>query len=258
MTVRIILVLVALLSSVSQLHSKDMILPKSAEAIGDASEKSTQNTLPGDQSTQKIIKRHNLENEGWVLAKKGLYEQALIKYKVAQNPALLNYDYEKPELPIIQLYIRQGKFEEALQLVGENLKKRTTNEEIDREERELLALIEARDTKSSKPIYEYINYIKSKYVRFFPPSGKFVGMGGFYINDLIYLYNYMHDYDSGIAFMDEIIKYHANHPDKNHRSAHTKDVREYTRVKQAWELDKKTGQHGHLQDVIRTSDVISW
>jgi len=40
--------------------------------------------------------------------------------------------------------------------------------------------------------------------------------------------------------------------------ATAKHVREYTRVKEAWELDKKTGQHGHLQEVIRTSDVISW
>lgn len=68
----------------------------------------------------------------------------------------------------------------------------------------------------------------------------------------------MHDYDAGIAFMDDIIKYHMNHKDPNHRSAHKKDVAEYTRVKQAWELDKQTGKHGHLQDVIRTSDVISW
>ena len=83
-------------------------------------------------------------------------------------------------------------------------------------------------------------------------------MSDIFINDFIHLYDYMHDYDSGIAFVNEVIKYHTNHSDKAHRLANAKHVKEYIRVKQAWELDKSTGQHGHLKEVIRTSDVISW
>ena len=210
-----------------------------------------------DENTQKIIKRHKIENEGWLLAKKGLYEEALIKYKEAQNPALLNYDYEKPELPIMILYIRQGKFEEALKNADEIMKKHP-NEYALNERLKILALIKARDTKNNKPICSYINYIKTKYPNYFPPKGYFVGMSDIFIGDFIHLYDYMRDYDAGIALMDGIIKYHTNHPNKNHRSAHIKDVAEYTRVKQAWEFDKKTGKHGHLQEVIKTSDIISW
>ncbi len=258
MRMRLTLILLISLFCASQLYSEDKASSKPVYTVVDTSEKKNLTPFPGDESTQKIIRRTNLEREGDFFAKQGLYEEALIKYKAAQDPSLLNYDHEKPELPIIIIYIRQGKFEQALQIVDENLKKRPQNDEVIRQYRELSALIKARDTKSTKPIYGYMGYLKTKYPEYFPPNGRFVGKAGFYINDFIYLYDYMHNYDAGIAFIDEVIKYHTNHKDPNHRSAHAKDVREYTRVKQAWELDKKTGQHGHLQEVIRTSDVISW
>ncbi len=214
--------------------------------------------LSHDEAINKIIKRNALESQGRTLAKHGFYDKALLKYKAAQDPALLNYDYEKPELPIILIYIRQGKYDEAMAIVSENLKKRPDNTEVIREYKELTALIQARNEKSNKPIYEYIDWLKQENSKFFPPKGYGVGMTEWFVDDLIHLYDFMRDYDSGIALMDELIKYHTQHPDANHRSAHAKDVREYQRVKEAWELDKKTGKHGHLQDVIRTSDIIGW
>jgi len=227
-------------------------------------------SLTKDQSTMKIIERNRLQNEGWRLAKKGEYNAALIKYHAAMNPSLLNYDYEKglAEAAIVDIYKRQGRFEEALKIVDcqlgvlKNEKypingitgyERAYNKRI-----ELLALIKARDTNNAQPIYDYIGYIKFRYSKLLPPNGYATGFTSSRIDDLIHLYDYLHDYDAGIAFMDEIIKYHSQHKNKDHRSAHEKDVKEYTRVKQAWELDKKTGQHGHLKEVIRTSDVISW
>ncbi|MFA5144002.1 MAG: tetratricopeptide repeat protein [Candidatus Omnitrophota bacterium] len=231
-------------------------------------------TLPSriDNATQKIIKRTNLEREGRLYAKQGLYDEALAKYKAAMDPSLLNYDHEvsTAKWSIEEIYKRQGKFEQALEMVNDKLKTFkaqtpndnifTGNDELGKERLELLALIKARDTKNKKPIYEYIDYIKtkSKYAKLLPPKGYITGGSDVLIDNLIHLYDYLHDYDAGIAFMDEIIKYHTQHKDKNHRSAHAKDVKEYIRVKKAWELDKKTGQHGHLQGVIRTSDVISW
>lgn len=229
-----------------------------------------QESIVSDKSTMKIIERHKLQNEGEALAKRGEYDAALKKYQAAMNPALLNYDYEKgvAESATSTIYKRQGKLEEALRVVdfqlstlkneksfpdGINGYERAYNKHL-----EILALIKVRDTNSTKPIYDYIMYIKSKYAEYFPPRGYVVGFSDSRIDDLIHLYDYLHDYDAGIAFLNEIIKYHTQHLDKNHRSANAKHVKEYTRVKEAWELDKKTGQHGHLQEVIRTSDVISW
>lgn len=267
---RAILILVISLLCASQLYSEDKTSSKPIYTTVGMSEKNNLTPFPIDDRTQKIIKRHKLEDAGWDLAKQGLYEEAIVKFKAATNPAILNYDYEKnmAEGCIVNSYKRQGKFEKALRIVNERIKNlkevsHSTNEiggyEIFNNERlELLALIEARDTKNNKPIYDHINNMKTKYAKFLPPNGYMTGFSSSRIDDLIHLYDYMHDYYSGIAFMDEIIKYHTNHKDSNHRSAHKKDVVEYTRVKHAWELDKQTGQHGHLQDVIKTSDFISW
>lgn len=262
-----------LLSFATNLYSEEnktmFANPSYASGI---SSKSKTGSPSNDMSTLKIIQRSELQNEGRILAENGRYEEAIAKYKASMDPSLLNYPYDKNggEFGIKKVYICQGKFEQALQMVDDklaSLKPEPENEniftgkdELSRERLELLALIEARDAKNNKPIYEYIDNLKtkSKYAKLFPPIGYAVGVSSWLIDDLIHLYDYMHDYDSGIAFMDEIIKYHTMHPDKNHRSAHAKDVKEYVRVKQAWETDKKTGQHGHLQDVIRTSDIISW
>jgi len=206
------------------------------------------------ETTRKIVKRNEFQQEGNLLARQGRYEEALEKYKLAIDPLLLNRESDKSYAlcAMRNIYKYQGKLDDALTLHDKYILIMNPKKgEFVEAHLEILALIKARDTKNFKPIYEYINYLKAK------DKAKNYAIDS-HADDLIHLYDYMHDYDSGIALMDEIIKYHANHPDKNHRSAHTKDVREYTRVKQAWELDKKTGQHGHLQDVIRTSDVISW
>jgi len=264
------LILVISLLCTSQVYSEDKTLSKPIYTTIGTSKKNNLKPFPIDDRTQKIIKRHKFEDAGWVLAKQGLYEEAIVKFKAATDPAILNYDYEKnmAEGCIVNSYKRQGKFEEALCIVNERIKNlkevsHSANEivgyEIFNNERlELLALIEARDTKNNKPVYDHTNSIRTKYAKFLPPNGYMTGFSSSRIDDLIHLYDYMHDYDSGTALMDEIIKYHTQHKDKNHRSAHAKDVAEYIRVRQAWELDKKTGKHGHLQEVIKTSDVISW
>lgn len=264
-----------LLTLTLQLYGEDSkISAPSKYNTSKTSTKSERYLSKRDEATKKIVLRNMLLDEGYYLAKQKLYEEALLKFKASMDPALLNYDYDKGggEVGIRNVYIRQGKFEQALQMIEDELKSlpahaRITNDdtfagidELTRQRLELFALIKARDTKDTKPIYEYIDYVKvtSKYSKLMPPRGYFVGMSDWLIDDLVHLYDYMHDYDSGIALMDEIIKYHSQHPDPAHRSAQAKHVKEYERVKKAWELDKSTGQHGHLQEVIRTSDFISW
>lgn len=258
MMLRIALILIIILLDSSFLFGEDNL---SSESTRKVTEMPRQNNLTISSSysnTQKIIRRHQFESRGLKLAKQGLYEEALSQYRAAQDATLLNYDYEKPIEPVKKIYIRQGKFEQALEIVDNLSKTQKNNDWLLLSHLEIQALIKARDTKNNKPIYDYINYVKTKYPKYFPPNGYFTGMSDIYINDFIHLYDYMHDYDSGIKFMDEVINYHISHPNKNHQSAHKKDVAEYARVKRAWKLDKETGQHGHLQDVIRTSNIISW
>ncbi len=259
MIVRIILILTFVIYA-SYLYGEDKTASKPLYPVVSTSEKNNLTPFPGDERTRKIIKRHNLENEGWLLAKQHLFEEAIIKFRAAIDPSLINEEGEKVFAlsAIRNIYLRQGKLNDALELHEKYILPLNSKKDsyIDAD-LELRALIKARDIKNNKPIYDHIAYIRTKYEKYIPPKGYSVPYD-IEIDKLIHLYDYLHDYDSGITFIDEIIKYHTQHPDKNHRSAHAKDVREYTRVKQAWELDKKTGQHGHLREVIRTSDVISW
>lgn len=258
----IILLTITLLTliPISKVYCDEDKSSKPIYTIVGESKKSNSTPFPSDNWTKKIFKRNEFQNEGWALAEQGLYEEAIAKFRMAADPSLIVQEHERavPIGLIVDAYQRQGKFEDALKEHQWFMRHKEPSDAARERQAELLALIKARDTKNNKPIYDYIDYIKAKYPKYFPPNGYFVGMSDIYIKDFIHLYDYIHDYDSGIALMDEVIKYHTNHKDPNHRSAHKKDVIEYTRVKQAWELDKKTGKHGHLREVIKTSSVISW
>lgn len=244
----------------NQIYCDQIINENLSNSIYINSNKNDAAKVSGNEWATKQAQRNRYEREGYQLAKQGQYEAAIVKFTIAADSALIVQEHEKGIAIgyIVRCYQRQGKFDKALKAYQWFIEQNKINDAALEGQKELLALIKARNTKNNKSIYDYIGYIKKKYPQYFPPNGYFAGMSGIYINDFIHLYDYMHDYDAGIAFMDGIIKYHTQHPDKNHRSAHAKDVREYTRVKQAWELDKKTGQHCHLQEVIKTSDIISW
>ena len=258
-TAAVILVFIEIISG-KQAYCNQAIHESLFDSIYVNSNKNDAAKVSGDERARRQERRNGYEREGYQLAKQEQYEAAIVKFAMAANPSLIVQEHEKGLAigSIARCYQRQGKFDEALKAYQWFIGQNKVNDAATERQKELIALIKARDAKNNKPIYEYINYVKIKYSQYFPPNGYFVGMSGIYINDLIHLYDYMHDYDSGIALMDEIIKYHTTHKDQSHRSAHAKDVREYERVKQAWELDKQTGQHGHLQDVIRASDIISW
>lgn len=261
-TIKILLLLnLVVLVPISQVCCEEKESSKPIYPVAGVSKNHNLIPLQNDDWTNKIFRRNELEREGSLLAERGLYNEAIVRFRMAADASLIAQEHEKavPIGYIVRAYERQGKFEDALK---ENewfiVRHKNPADSAIEEKSKLLALIKARDTKNTKPIYDYINYLKTKYAKYFPPNGYMTGTSDILIDKLIHLYDYLHDYDSGIALMDEVIKYHTNHKDPNHRSAHAKDVIEYTRVKQAWELDKKTGQHGHLQEVIKTSDVIGW
>jgi hypothetical protein len=254
-----IYILAFIISIDSYCYSADSA-SKSSYPANISTQQNTLTPFPDKAWMRKIAKRHEFEEEGRELAKNGKYDEAILKFKAATDPAVLNNESDKVHglWAICDIYKYQGKLNEALELHEKYILPLNPKKEQYIEKRlELVAMIRARDTKNTAPIYQYINYIKTKYADYLPPK-KYTGTYGSEIDDIIHLYDYLRDYDTGIAFMNEIINFINTQKDHSYQTAYGKHVEEYARVKCAWELDKQTGQHGHLQEVIRTSDVISW
>ena len=208
--------------------------------------------FPSDDATQKILRRNALQNEGYYFSERGLYDQALTKFQEAIQPTLLNTEHDKSTAlwAILKVHQRQGKLEIALEELNLIPKINQQKDSFVDEKLELKALIDARNTSFNKPIYEHIKYLKEKYKKYIPPQSK--GDSGFHtipINDIIHLYNWMGDADGGIQFMNEVLSSKTLYPEER---------KDYERVKAAFEEDKRTGQKGHLQKVIETSDIIGW
>lgn len=216
--------------------------------------------FPEDARMKKIFLQGKIISEGDLLAHQGRYEEAIAKFNRAMDPDCINNERDKaaPQLRIIIAHKRQGKFQIALQEHTEwRYAKYSKHDAIANEQAELLALVKAQEIKDKKPIEDHIRYLRHKYEKQLPPNKYYAGFSDPIIDDLIHLYDYTQDYDSGIAFMNELINYFTK-SDYAESLGNKKAIKEYTRIKKAWELDKQTGQHGHLQEVIRTSDIISW
>ncbi|GEM_PF-1404769 len=210
-----------------------------------------------DNQTQLIMKRNDLQDEGSQLAKRGLYDQAIEKYQDALRCASkTGFDRNTALGSIRDIHRLQGKFELALK-EQEYFLKQSPNfpHNIDLK-LQLEALIKARDTKSNQPVYDHISYLKNKYKK--DLTGEGFASGGYatgIVSDIIHLYDYVSDAEAGIAFMNETLGYLKKHRfSQSFRFA----IAEYERVKAALEEDKRTGQKGHLQKVIETSDYIGW
>ena len=219
--------------------------------------------FPNDEATKKIMRRNDIQDEGYDLAKKGFYEEAILKYKQALDPSLINHDYEKGTAigAIVRIYQRQGKFEEALKeyqwfldayeksSFSKDKSGRYANTTIDKK-LELEALIKARDKGSYQPVYDHIQYLRKKYEKYIPPQSLDAhSFGMIPINDIIHIYDWIGDTDGGIKFADEVLSSKFLYPNER---------KEFERVKAAFEEDKRTGQKGRLQKVIETSTIIGW
>jgi len=207
---------------------------------------------PNDEGTQKIVKRTDLELQASRLARHGFYEEALSKYREAINPSLLNNEYDKATAlgGIEDIYERQRKFDLALKIHQWFMKANPEKDYYIDKQLELEALIKARDSRSNETIYGHIAYLRRRYGKFIPPQSQ--GDSGFHstpIEQIIRLYDWMGDSDGGIKFMNEVL---------SSKSIYPAEHKEYEKVKAAFEEDKRTGQKGHLQKVIETSNIIGW
>ncbi len=202
-----------------------------------------------DNETKLIFKKNDLQDEGKWYLKRGLYEQALQKYREALNYASKKgFDRNTSLGRIRDIHRFQGKFELALQEHEYFLEKAPTFPASVDMKLQLEALIKARDTKSNQPIYDHIDYLKKKYEATIPPKTyAFESLRP--VATIIYLYNYMDDARGGLAYMDAVLS--CTTIDEWARA-------EYERVRAAFDDDLRTGQRGHIAKVYETSEYLPW
>jgi len=198
-----------------------------------------------DDHTAKIIKRTNLEKIARTLEERGLYDEALKKYREAMDPILLNYDYEAGVAMggVERIYQKQGNYELALKELQWHLQRNPKKYEDNK--LELESLIKARNSHTNKPVVEFINHMKRKNEKFLPPKKYLAGTTETISSDIIRSYDHIGDQDGGIAFVDEILRYWEKKSGQDLHRLGNKN--QYFLIRQAFEQDKKEGFKGCLE-----------
>jgi tetratricopeptide (TPR) repeat protein len=206
--------------------------------------------FPNDERTKKIFTQECLIKEGSDLVEEGRYDQAIAKYKEAAKPELFLHDYDedRPNLLMAEALEFQSKYEDALLVIDNILKKypdrKGYDESWDGKKLELNALINARNTKSPEPIYKHIGYLKEKYKNQLPPNA------GTYsdviASSIIRLYDHIGDFEKGAEFVNGFLKRCADGvtcKDNERKLAYT-SKHPYFPIRAAFEQDKAEGFKG--------------
>lgn len=220
-----------------------------------------------------------LEREARSLIQRQQLDEAVLKYKEALHPVLIRNEADRSGAlwGILQIHQWQGKFELALEELQWFLKARPDKDYYIDKKFELEALIKARDTGSNQPVYEFIEYMKKKWASLLPPKGSNTYTDSV-LSPILQLYEYMGDYDSGMAYVDEILDYEYNRTKikKVFTSAEAdqrmqdlqqrrergwqdyKAIRDWLRIREGFEQDKREGTKGRALRAILDSDIIPW
>ncbi len=207
-------------------------------------EKSNFAPFGNDERTRKIFKQEQIIKEGSTLVEEGRYEEAIKKYKEALNPSVLNEERDKGNAIyyIEKVYKLQGKYEEALKELQWSINENSNGTGWFDEKLELEALIKARDTNSTQPIYEHIEYLKKKYKDQLPPNAG--AYSDIVATAIIRLYDHIGDFDGGIQFVEGFFKRCADGitcKGEERKLAYT-PKHPYFPIKQAFLQDKAEGQ----------------
>lgn len=196
----------------------------------------------GMSRQNKILQRATLINEGDRLVDKAFYDDAIKKYKVAARSELLNYahDIAVPYGRIESVLMFQGKFEEAAQVLGKviAINKRGTGWEDPKYK--LNALMQARNSGSRRPIYDHIEYLKTKHKNDLPP--RHTSFTAIVASDIIRLYDYIGDYDAGIQFVDQLL---------NYKKLGKSTRQDYLKIRQVFMQDKVEGTQSCFETQVQ-------
>jgi len=159
--------------------------------------------LKGGAFSGNTLARNALQDEGRRLKKAGMLDEALLKYRAALDPAMLNFEWQASTArgAIIQIYCIQGKYKEALNdldwfLLGNRDKFTPWLNEIK-------SLAEYQSSGNAKTIYDYISWLREAKKKFSPP----VYVDDQTVSTILRLYNTIGDHDAGIRFINEILNW---------------------------------------------------
>jgi len=155
--------------------------------------------------TGQIFAQVGILKAGDRLAESGDFNGALSKYNKALGPQYIAKpdDYRSPYLRMVKVYRILGDYDEALKSIGQIPEGVSYNKEI---RSELLAMREAAQKASPESVYSYIETLASEYDGKFPGTAKEpMNLKAGIVNQLIRLYSYIGDHQSGIDLMNQMI-----------------------------------------------------
>jgi tetratricopeptide (TPR) repeat protein len=197
-----------------------------------------------DDDLWKAFRQDKLEREGQSFLKQGFYDEALSKFKEADNPALKMKAFQDSLVKglIVETYYLEGEYEKALDVLNPMVKMNPTQWNWQNEKTELEAVIKIRDAKSPEAILEFIKYMESKYKDILPPSKYNPGLTPTVASAFIRCYDQIGNYKGGITFMDKALAYWEK---KSGQNLHRPDNKnQYFLIRQAFEQDEKEGKKG--------------
>lgn len=211
----------------------------------------TASVSPQSDSKTKIYKRNKIQDEGKALVKKGLLEEAILKYREALNPDVINSENEKSTAiaRIVDILVIQGKYKEALEQYRWFIDNRPTHWRTIDKKLELEAYVASVERNSSEPIKQYIHYLKEKYRKDLPPQKYDYTFSCVVTSPIIRMYDDIGDIDGGIAFVRGILAY---------EKLPARSREQYEKVLQAYEQDKREGSHGRASAYLVQSGYFLW
>ena len=226
-----------------------------------------------DARFANVLKQQALLKTGRQLIKAGDFGRAHEKFNEALNPQYIESDFDKTQAisSKADLLVLQGKYNEALKEHNWVFERTPAHEYSIAKHKEILALIEWKKTADNKVIYDYISFLKKHFQEQIPPVG-YKGYHTTVISTILRLYNTIGDHDAGIAYIDEILDFLRNRryaegkkdyeiydriktveqasdcmkvgPKDNLNWHGCKFIREYLKVREAFEQDKAEGFEG--------------
>jgi tetratricopeptide (TPR) repeat protein len=224
---------------------------------------------------QKVGMRNVLQSKADRLAKLGKYDEAIAVYREAIQPQYISEEYQKGMAigAIVEILKIQGKYQESLKEFEWFLRDRAVPSAVEKKKMLKSLAVYAQHPLDSNPIREHIQHIRQTHRANLPPI-TYNRDALIPSSDLIFLYDTIGDYDAGITFIDEILKWDSeNNPEhKGIQVSSTEEIgeqyifrlrdgvqhhprwraykwiREFLLIREAFEQDKAEGKQGSYKE----------
>ena len=217
---------------------------------------------PKISNTEKIGITNQLQREGRMLVKQERYDQAEKKFLEADNPKYWLYEGHPNGLArgwLRDLYKYEGKYEAALENLQMELILSPNHQPFLDEKMQYEVLIKYRDEGKVEVIHELIKNLRTKYEKLLPPEGYNLIASLRPISTILRLYDTIGDYDAGIQFIDECLKFFKERKEaQGKKFVPGKNYNAYLKIREAFEQDKAEGTKGRATKALIQSDYFPW